>query len=168
MPHRSATYLIFCEVAAILFVCRVSRQYKAAFALGLLLFVVARIITIQVRCDVSRILVICQGAGVCLLGGVGPLWPPMRAPECNWPRISGHRMKIAMIVSVSRLETDHVGAITTLSIEHNVRTNEVGPIYKNQIDRLAVQARITNYLVVLAMRNTRSILREGDRRASLS
>ena len=72
-----------------------------------------------------------------------------------------------MTESTSHLETDHLGAIATLSNELKVPAQEVGAIYKNQFDRLAVQARITNYLVVLAMRNTRSILREGDRRASL-
>jgi len=72
-----------------------------------------------------------------------------------------------MAESASHLQTDHLGAIATLADELKVPVQEVGAIFKSQFDRLAVQARITNYLVVLAMRNTRSILREGERRPSL-
>jgi hypothetical protein len=68
-----------------------------------------------------------------------------------------------MTESVSHLETDHVGAIATLSNELQVPVHEIGEIDRKQFDRLAVQARIPNFLVVLAMRNTRSILRGVDR-----
>jgi len=72
-----------------------------------------------------------------------------------------------MAESASHLQTDHFGAIATFANELKVPMQEVGAIFESQFDRLAVQARITNFLVVLAMRNTRSIIREGDRRASL-
>ena len=71
-----------------------------------------------------------------------------------------------MTESAPHLKADDFSAIATLSNELKIPVSEVGVIYKNQFDRLAVQARITNFLVVLAMRNTRSILREGGRRAN--
>ena len=72
-----------------------------------------------------------------------------------------------MAESPSHIPTDHLGAIATLADELKVPVQEVGAIFESQFDRLAAQARITNFLVVLAMQNTRSILREGNRRASL-
>ncbi len=72
-----------------------------------------------------------------------------------------------MAESASHLPTDHLGAIAKLADELRVPVQIVGAIFESQFDRLAVQARITNFLVVLAMQNTRSILREGERRASL-
>jgi len=44
---------------------------------------------------------------------------------------------------------------------------EIGKIYETEFDRLARGARIPTYLGVLALSNTRSILREGGRRATL-
>ena len=72
-----------------------------------------------------------------------------------------------MTESVSRLENDHVRAIATLSDKLHVPVHEVGEIYKKEFDRLAEGARIPTFLVVLAMSNTRSILRGGGRSATL-
>jgi uncharacterized protein (DUF2126 family) len=67
--------------------------------------------------------------------------------------------EIAMTESFSRLESDHVRVIASLSDKLKIPVHEVDEIYKREFDRLALQARIPTFLVVLAMRNTRSILR---------
>ena len=64
-----------------------------------------------------------------------------------------------MTESFSRLESDHVRVIASLSDKLKIPEHEVDAIYKREFDRLALQARIPTFLVVLAMRNTRSILR---------
>ena len=66
----------------------------------------------------------------------------------------------------SHLEKDHVRAIAALSHKLQVPAHEVGAIYRKEFDRLAAGARIPTFLVVLAMSNTRSILRGGGRRAT--
>jgi hypothetical protein len=80
---------------------------------------------------------------------------------------SAHLSGIQMTESVSRLQNDHVRAIATLSDKLHVPMHEVGEIYKKEFDRLAQGARIPTFLVVLAMSNTRSILRGGGRSATL-
>jgi hypothetical protein len=70
-----------------------------------------------------------------------------------------------MTESVSPLQNDHARAIATLSDKLHVPLHEVGEIYQKEFDRLAERARIPTFLVVLAMSNTRSILRRGGRSA---
>ena len=65
------------------------------------------------------------------------------------------------------LDKDHAETIRALSDKLQVPMHEVGAIYRVEFDRLAHGARIPTYLGVLAMSNTRSILREGRRRAAL-
>jgi hypothetical protein len=71
-----------------------------------------------------------------------------------------------MTESVSKFEGDHATAIATLSEKLKIPKDEVVEIYRKEFDRLAVHARIPTFLVVLAMRNTRSILRAGRARAA--
>jgi hypothetical protein len=61
---------------------------------------------------------------------------------------------------------DHEGVVARLSHELQVPLHEVREIYGAQLERLAAQARIHNFLGVLATRNTRDILRATDRRAA--
>jgi hypothetical protein len=68
-----------------------------------------------------------------------------------------------MTESVSKFEGDHATAIATLSEKLKIPKDEVVDIYRKEFDRLAVHARIPTFLVVLAMRNARSILRSGAR-----
>ena len=70
--------------------------------------------------------------------------------------------------SVSRLENDHVRAISTLSDKLQVPEHEGAEIYRKEFDRLAERARILPFLVVLAMRNTQSILRGDCGRATFT
>jgi hypothetical protein len=78
---------------------------------------------------------------------------------------NAHLSGIQMTESVSPLQNDHARAIATLSDKLHVPLHEVGEIYQKEFDRLAERARIPTFLVVLAMSNTRSILRRGGRSA---
>ena len=57
------------------------------------------------------------------------------------------------------LQQDHDEAIAVLSDKLHAPAQEVGKIYRKEFDRLAGVARIRNFLVILAINNTRSILR---------
>jgi len=80
---------------------------------------------------------------------------------------AAHLTGIQMTESASRLEHEQARAIATLSDKLHVPVHEVGEIYKKEFARLAKRARIPTFLVVLAMSNTRSILRGGGRSATL-
>ena len=64
-----------------------------------------------------------------------------------------------MIEAVSTIQDDDARAVAALSEKLNLPEREVVEIYRIEFDRLAEQARIPNFLSVLAMRNTKSILR---------
>jgi hypothetical protein len=66
-----------------------------------------------------------------------------------------------MMESVSRIQDDDARAVAALSEKLQLPEREVVEIYKIEFDRLAEQARIPNFLSVLAMRNTKSILRSS-------
>jgi len=57
--------------------------------------------------------------------------------------------------------------VEELSNELHLPVNEVREIYRQQLKRLAAEARIRGFLGVLAMRNTRSVLRGGRREKRL-
>lgn len=57
--------------------------------------------------------------------------------------------------------------VEELSNELHLPVNEVREIYRQQLQRLAAGARIQGFLGVLAMRNTRSVLRGGHREKRL-
>jgi hypothetical protein len=59
------------------------------------------------------------------------------------------------------LQQDHDKAIAALSDKSRASAQEVERIYRKEFARLAGSARIPNFLVILAMNNTRSILRRG-------
>ena len=59
----------------------------------------------------------------------------------------------------AKVDSDQSRAIAALSNELNMPKERVLEIYRTEFDRLAVRARISTFLVVLATRNTRSILR---------
>ena len=63
-----------------------------------------------------------------------------------------------MTEPTSPLEADQVRAIAMISDKLQLPVGEVSEIYRKEFDRLAVQARIPTFLVVLAMRNAQSIL----------
>lgn len=65
----------------------------------------------------------------------------------------------------SVLHKDHMRAIETLSRKLQVPVHEVHEIYSHELQRLTSQARIPNFLGVLAASSTQSILRSGNRRA---
>jgi hypothetical protein len=67
----------------------------------------------------------------------------------------------------SPLEADQVRAIAMISDKLQLPIGEVGEIYRKEFERLAVQARIPTFLVVLAMRNARSILSGLGKRTTL-
>jgi hypothetical protein len=69
------------------------------------------------------------------------------------------KMVAHSIAAQDKLENDHVRAIATLSEKLKVPEHEVVDIFRKEFDRLATHARISTFLIVLAMRNTRSILR---------
>jgi hypothetical protein len=62
---------------------------------------------------------------------------------------------------------DPRGVIARLSHALQVPLQEVREIYGMQLQRLGVEARVRNFLAVLALRNTRDILRADERRAAL-
>jgi hypothetical protein len=71
-----------------------------------------------------------------------------------------------MIESMSSIEENDARAIAALSEKLKVPEEEVVKVFRIELDRLSVQARIPNFLSVLAIRNTKSILhRNGCSRA---
>ena len=66
-----------------------------------------------------------------------------------------------MSESIERPEVDDPRAIRALSERHQVPELKVIELYKAEYRRLAAESRIANFLSVLAMRNTRAILRAG-------
>jgi hypothetical protein len=66
-----------------------------------------------------------------------------------------------MIESVSGIQDDDARAVAALSEKLQLPERQVVEIYKIEFERLAEQARIPNFLSVLAMRNTKSILRSS-------
>jgi uncharacterized protein (DUF2126 family) len=81
---------------------------------------------------------------------------------------STRRNRIDMDELVSPLEADQVSAIATISEKLKLPFGEVREIYKREFERLAMHARIPNFLTVLTMRNVQSILRGVGKRAALS
>jgi hypothetical protein len=61
---------------------------------------------------------------------------------------------------------EHGGVIARLSHQLQVPLHEVSAIYGAQLERLAAGARIQNFLGVLALRNTRDVLRAEERRVA--
>jgi uncharacterized protein (DUF2126 family) len=78
------------------------------------------------------------------------------------------RNRIDMDELVSPLDADQVSAIATISEKLKLPFGEVREIYKREFERLAMHARIPNFLTVLTMRNVQSILRGVGKRAALS
>ena len=58
------------------------------------------------------------------------------------------------------------GAIVALSEQLTVPLQQVQQLYQQEFSKLAAQARVHSFLGILALRQTRSILRERTRRAS--
>ncbi len=56
------------------------------------------------------------------------------------------------------LPKEHVQAIEALSEKLGVGTKDVAKVYKAEFEKLAAGARVTNFLIVLALNRTRSIL----------
>jgi hypothetical protein len=56
------------------------------------------------------------------------------------------------------LEKEHAQAIEALSEKLGVGTKDVAKVYKAEFEKLAAGARVTNFLIVLALNKTRSIL----------
>lgn len=73
-------------------------------------------------------------------------------------RVAAVRERIDMTESVSSLEND-ARAIQALSEKLKVPELKVIEVYRTEFNRLAAQSRIETFLGVLAMRNTKSILR---------
>ena len=69
-----------------------------------------------------------------------------------------------MTETMSSLASADVRAITALSEKLKVPEDDVIEVYKTEFNRLAVEARIATFLSVLAMRNTRFILRGSGAR----
>ena len=59
------------------------------------------------------------------------------------------------------------GVIARLSHKLQVPLQEVREIYGSQLERLTADARIHKFIDVLALRNTREILRADDRRIAV-
>jgi len=63
----------------------------------------------------------------------------------------------------SAIEQERV--IAMLCAEVEASASEVGQVFRGQLARLTEEARVRDFLAVLAIRNTRAILRSGGRRA---
>jgi hypothetical protein len=75
--------------------------------------------------------------------------------------------ELDMLESAPALDRQLTKAIGTLSSEFPIPVQDIAEIYRAEFDRLAQVARIPTYLGVLAMRNTRLILRGGATQAPL-
>ena len=69
----------------------------------------------------------------------------------------GHRIGLTGTAPPS--DKEHLRAITALSDKLGVSATEVAAVFKSELARLAAGARITNFLIVLALSKTRTILR---------
>jgi hypothetical protein len=69
----------------------------------------------------------------------------------------GHRIGFTEAVPPS--DSEHVQAIAALSEKLGVSTNDVAAVFRSELDRLAAGARITTFLIVLALSRTRTLLR---------
>lgn len=65
------------------------------------------------------------------------------------------------------LQTDHGGAVNSICKELQLPVEEVAQVYTREFERLEKQARIRTFLTVLAVHNTKLILRELSRCVSL-
>ncbi len=64
-------------------------------------------------------------------------------------------------------DNEHLHAIAALSDKLGVGANDVAAVFNSELHRLAAGARITNFLIVLALSKTRTILRaRSGRRAA--
>jgi hypothetical protein len=63
-------------------------------------------------------------------------------------------------------DKEHGQAIAALSAKLGVSAREVAAVFRSELERLAAGARITNFLIVLALSRTRTILRGGSGRAA--
>jgi Protein of unknown function (DUF3562) len=57
--------------------------------------------------------------------------------------------------------TEHANVIKALSDELHIPVQQVGTVFSQELHRLAAQARVQAFLVLLATRNARSVLRDG-------
>jgi hypothetical protein len=81
----------------------------------------------------------------------------LEGPVGGERRLDGHRIELGE--SVFPAERARVQAIAQLSDRLRVGTDEVAPVFRAELNRLAAGAHITNFLIVLASSRTRSILR---------
>jgi len=70
---------------------------------------------------------------------------------------------VKMTESIPSSDDDAQQAIQALSRKLDVPELKVLEVYKTEYSRLSAQSRIATFVSVLAMRNTRSILRDGGR-----
>ena len=66
------------------------------------------------------------------------------------------------------MERSDAQAIAALSGKLGVSMKDIVDVYKTQFDRLAAGARVTEFLIVLALNRTRSILRARSARATIN
>jgi hypothetical protein len=87
------------------------------------------------------------------------------APPTNYEMIfSRHRITyggVEMAESIPIADDDARRAIQALSEKLDVPELKVLEVYKTEYHRLSAQSRIATFVSVLAMRNTRSILRDS-------
>jgi len=80
----------------------------------------------------------------------------------------GGGQRIGMTEAVLPSGNEYVHAITVLSDKLGVGANDVAAVFNSELERLASGARITNFLVVLALSKTRTILRARTARAAVN
>ena len=66
---------------------------------------------------------------------------------------------IAIASPAADLNKEYSSAVVTLAENLQVPAHAVQEIYSQEFDRLAMKARVKSFVGVLAMRNTRAILR---------
>jgi len=78
-------------------------------------------------------------------------------------RLNADRKKLENSVTHTdpRPDKHDLGPIASLCAELKIPAHEVGAIYREELERLAAGARISAFLDILAMSNTRSILRRA-------
>jgi hypothetical protein len=74
-----------------------------------------------------------------------------------------HTEVVKMSESIPSGDDDAQRAIQALSEQLDVPELKVLEVYKTEYSRLSAQSRIATFVSVLAMRNTRSILRDSGR-----
>jgi hypothetical protein len=78
----------------------------------------------------------------------------------------GGGLRIGFTEAMLPSDKEHMEAITAMSDKLGVSTSDVAAVFRSELDRLTAGARITDFLIVLALGKTRTLLRARSGRVA--